>query len=252
MDLNHVNLDRAKLAAKPKNERVLLLLLAHARNEINVLTKLLMMLRKDKPASPIIAHAEAGQSFIFMRLLIGKLHEAWELFRTRVQSDRAISLKYIPNLSHKAASARQELNRHFGQDSVLTKIRNQISFHYTDDADLVEAIFQRLPATEPVQFYMAKTVVNTFFQMGELVAQFSAINLMKPVAANPNDSSSAEARALNALWDVMILVSFNIIELFDEMIGRLGADVVGDVTTVQIPDPPKLSDFPLPYFFDEG
>jgi hypothetical protein len=90
MDVHHVELDRGKLAAMPEAERVLLLLLAHASNEINVLTKLIMMMRKDDAPSPIIDHVEAGQTFILMRLLIGKLHEAWELFKNRVQSDPTI------------------------------------------------------------------------------------------------------------------------------------------------------------------
>ena len=40
MDVYHVELDRGKLAAMPEAERVLLLLLAHASNEINVLTNI--------------------------------------------------------------------------------------------------------------------------------------------------------------------------------------------------------------------
>jgi hypothetical protein len=44
MDVYHVELDRGKLAAMPEAERVLLLLLAHASNEINVLTKLILIM----------------------------------------------------------------------------------------------------------------------------------------------------------------------------------------------------------------
>ncbi len=111
MDVHHVELDRGKLAAMPEAERVLLLLLAHASNEINVLTKLIMMMRKDDPPSPIIDHVEAGQTFILMRLLIGKLHEAWELFKNRVQSDPTITAKYMPQLRPETANALQALNR---------------------------------------------------------------------------------------------------------------------------------------------
>jgi hypothetical protein len=136
MDVHNVRIDRAKLAAKPENERVLLLQLAHASNEINVLTKLILMMRKDTPASQIIDHVEAGQTFIFMRLLIGKLHEAWELFKNRAQNDSAIRTTYLPKLPPEGAKALQELNRHFGQGSALTAIRNKISFgkHGINDA----------------------------------------------------------------------------------------------------------------------
>jgi hypothetical protein len=72
MDVNRVELDRRKLTAIPKPERVLLLFLAHASNEINVLIKLILMMRKDDPPSQIHDHVETGQMFILIRLLIGK------------------------------------------------------------------------------------------------------------------------------------------------------------------------------------
>ena len=252
MEVHHIELDRTKLAAMPETERVLLLLLAHASNEINVLTKLILMMRKDDPPSPIIDHVEAGQTFIIMRLLIGKLHEAWEMFKNRVQSDSTIAARYIPRLRTEAATALQSLNRHFGQGSALTAIRNKISFHFSDKENLTETNFQQLAQSEPLQFYLSKTVGNSFYHAGELVAQLSAISLMKAPAADPNDTRSPEARAFAALCDEIITVSRDITELFGELIGILGEHVVGQVTTVQIPDGPKLSTFSLPYFFDEN
>jgi hypothetical protein len=250
MDVQQFKIDRAKLAAMPETERVLLLLLAHASNELNVLTKLILMMRKDDPPSPIIDHAEAGQTFIFMRLLIGKLHEAWELFRARVQTDRAISTTFLPKLPSDAANALTALKKHFGQGSALTAIRNKVSFHYTDKENLTEANFQQLAAAEPLQFYLADAVGNCFFHAGELVAQLSAINLMKTLPAGPQDTRSAEARAFNALCTEIIQVSRHMTELFCELIALLGEDVVDSGSTETIPDGPKLSTFTLPYFVD--
>jgi hypothetical protein len=68
-----------------------------------------------------------------MRVLIGKLHEAWLLFNRRFQADRSLRGKYLPKLSAQAATAITELNQHFGRGSPLTAIRNAVSFHYTDD-----------------------------------------------------------------------------------------------------------------------
>ena len=42
-----------------------------------------------------------------------------------------------------AAIGITELNQHFGRRSPLTAIRNAVSFHYTDDQNLVEENFQR-------------------------------------------------------------------------------------------------------------
>jgi hypothetical protein len=251
MEVHHVKLSGAKLAAMPEAERVLLFLLAHASNEINVLTKLILMMRKDEPLSLIVDHVEAGQTFILMRMLIGKLHEAWELFKNRVQSNRAIATTYIPRLRTEAATALKELNRHFGQGSALTAIRNNISFHYSDKENLTEANFQRLPQSEPLQFYLCKTVGNTFYHAAELIAQLGAISLTTAPPADPGDNGSAEARAFNVLCGEIIAVSRDITELFGELIGLLGEDVVSEVITEQITDGPKLSTFSLPFFFDE-
>ena len=49
LEVHRAELDPAKLAAMPERERVLLLLLAHASNELTVLRKLILMMRKDEP-----------------------------------------------------------------------------------------------------------------------------------------------------------------------------------------------------------
>jgi hypothetical protein len=255
MEIHVAKLDRKKLAAMPDTERGLLFLLAHANNEINVLSKLILMMRKDDPPSPILDHVETGQVFTSIRLLIGKLHEAWELFRTRVLSNQAIATVYLPRLeaeAPEAASALQALKRYFGAGSALSAIRNNISFHYSDKRNLTEANFQQLSESEPLQFYLTKTVGNSFYHAAELIVQLSVISLMKRSApANPNDTASGEGRALAALYDQIIEVSAHITELFSQLIAMLSESVVSELVTEQVPDGPKLSAFALPYFFDE-
>src|SRR5882757_8685123 len=215
MEVHRVILNRTQLAAMPESERVLLLLLAYASNEINVLSKLILMMRKDDSPSPIHDAVETGQIFILMRLLIGKLHEAWELFKNRVQSDRSITTTHIPRLPPEAAAALEALKRHFGAGSALSKIRNKISFHYSDKENLTEASFQQLPQSEPI------------------------------------NSASAEARAFEALCGEIIEVSRDISELFGHLIAMLTENIVDSMVTEQVTDGPKMSTFLLPYFFDE-
>jgi hypothetical protein len=95
MRVHRVNLTKARLAAMPIAERTALLLLGHAANEINVLSKLILMSRKQPPAIQLVDHVEAAQTFVVMRLLIGKLHEAWEMFKARLQADAQIRSKYL-------------------------------------------------------------------------------------------------------------------------------------------------------------
>lgn len=249
MDIHRIKIDRAKLAAMPETERVLLLLVAHAANELNVLTKLILMMRKDPPSSLIIDHVEAGQTFIFMRLLIGKLHEAWELFRVRVLSDHAISTRFLPKLPSDATNSLAALKKYFGRENAITAIRNKASFHYSDKENLTEANFQQLAATEPLQFYLTDTVGNCFYHAGELVAQLAAINVVKTPSAGPH-TRSAVASALDGLCSEVIQVSSGMTGLFNGLIALLGEDVVDSASTETIPDGPKLSTFTLPFFVE--
>lgn len=251
MEIQRVELDRAALAEMPQNERVLLLALGHASNEINVLAKLILMTRKDDAPSMAVDHVEAGQAFILIRILIGKLHEAWELFKKRAQSDQAIATKRVAALPADAKDALKRLNQHFGQSSVLTAIRNQISFHYSDKENLTEANFQRLDPGEPLQFYLAGNIGNCFFHASELIAQLNLISLLKVPPADANDNRSDEARALEALYGEIIGVSRDLLLLFGRLIEELGKGTGEKLTVEIVPDGPKLSEYNLPFFFAE-
>ena len=236
----------------PERERVLLLLLAHASNELTVLRKLILMMRKDQPPSAIVDHVEGGQTFILMRLLIGKLHGRGSCIRTEFRATARLPRPISPALDTTHRLPCKRLTATSVGGSALTAIRNNISFHYTDKQNLTEINFQQLAKTEPLLFYLARTTGNSFFHAGELVAQLSAINQMRVPATDPNDNRPTELRAFNALCDEIITVSASITELFAEFIGILGEGVVGQVTIEQIPNGPKLSTFSLPYFFDEN
>jgi hypothetical protein len=255
--IHRVNLTKSKLAAMPQAERSLLLLLGHANNEINVLSKLILMLRKDEPEVKLIDHVEAGQVFIIMRVLIGKLHEAWLLFNRRFQSDHSLRRKYLTKLSSGATTAVTELNHHFGRRSPLTAIRNAVSFHYADEKNLVEENFRRLPETEPWEFYLSRTVGNSFYFASELVIDRGVIRLAmgKSEAGAAQGDLSLDAAAFVNLCDTVIKVSGSITELFGDLIGLIVMTSIGEdveTSTIEIPDGPKISAFSLPYFFDEN
>ena len=88
MKITTAKLTKAKLAAMSAKERTLLLLMGHVFNEINVFQKLMLMVRKGEAGTKIVDRVEAGQALIFLRILIGKLHEARVLLNKRVNSDR--------------------------------------------------------------------------------------------------------------------------------------------------------------------
>jgi hypothetical protein len=248
MDLHRLIFTKSKLAGLPEAERSLLLLLGHASNEINVLTKLILMTRKDAAPSAIVDHVESGQACILLRVLVGKLHEAWELFKKRVQANRPLADTYLPRLDGEGIAALSRLNRHFGKSSLLTAIRNKIAFHYKDDDNLTEESFQSMANAEPLEFYLTNTVGNCFYRASELIVMFSAIKLCMSVTA------SDEAQAVSKMFDAVIDVSHDITELFTGLIAVITQACMPDleVKTENLSDGPKLSTLSLPYFVDFG
>jgi hypothetical protein len=250
MELHRVILTKSKLAALPQAERSLLLLLGHASNEINVLSKLILMtVRKNAPPSGIADHVESGQVCVLLRALVGQLHEAWELFKKRVQADRPLFTKYIPQLDAEGATALNNLNKHFGGGSLLTEIRNKIAFHYKDEDNLTEQSFQSVADTETLEFYLTNPVGNSFYQASELIVMFSAIKLCM------SSASSDEAQAFSKLCGIVIELSRDITELFTGLIAVIAEACMHDLEmwTENHPDGPKLSTLSLPYFiqFDD-
>ena len=88
------------------------------------------------------------------------------LFTKRGQPLRA---RYLPQLSLEATAALNSLGRHFASDGRLAAIRNQQSFHYSDDHDLVEQYWPNIPETEPWNLYLSGPNYNSFYYVSELV-----------------------------------------------------------------------------------
>src|SRR5262245_57814495 len=179
MKLLRASLTKNDLAVLPQAERSLFLLLGHASNEINVLSKLiLMVMRKDAAPSQVANNVEAGQICVLVRVLMGQLHEAWRLFQKRVLSDRPLFNKYVPQLDADGAAALDNLKKHFGGTSPLTKIRSKVAFHYPDDDNLTEQSFQAVAESEPLELYLTTQVGNSFYHASEVIVMSTAVRMV--------------------------------------------------------------------------
>jgi hypothetical protein len=177
-------------------------------------------------------------------MLIGKLHEAWELFRIRVLNNKTVAAKYFPHLTTEGQTALNDLKRHFGKGSSLTGIRNKLAFHYKDQDDLVEENFHRLDDAEPWEFYLSKTVGNSFYYASELIITASMINLVRSEeGASKLRDSRSDASAFEQLCDMSILVSRQITELFGQLMAEIVSDCIPhfEILVEQLPDGPNLS-----------
>jgi hypothetical protein len=129
-----------------------------------------------------------------------------------------------------------------------------VSFHYTNDENLTEANFQRLPETEQWEFYFSRSVGNSFYYASELVVAGGVISLAidNPQSGDaPAADLNLDARAFAALCDTVTEVSGHITELFGQIIALIVMTSIGEdveTTIVEVPDGPKISSFRLPFF----
>jgi len=246
-----MKLTKERLSQLQPDTRSLLLLLGHASNEIIVLQKLFLMVPKGRSKSHLVNIVDAGQGFILMRLLCGKLHEAWELMTVRVLQNKTVSSKYLDALAPEGKEALEALKKHFGKSSPLTKIRKQLAFHYSDKTGIIEESFKALPAEHPWEFFLSDTHANTFYYASELVVTSAAMSLISPL--QPDASGEYTQERLGAFLDIPIEVSNLTMRLFNHLITAIFdvdmPDIGGEET--DIGPVAKIADVPLPFFLDE-
>ena len=164
--------------------------------------------------------------------------------QTAGAGDARLRAKYLDSQPTERRALLEKLNKHFGNKSPLTAIRNQLSFHYTDKTNLVEENFQHLSNSEPWEFYLAETVGNSFYYASELVTTASMVRLAGPGA-------SGQLEDFGRLLDLVTEVAGDITELFQQLV----ADMVEPMDVVAVGEEigaaAKVSVSPLPFFLDE-
>ncbi len=254
MKITTAKLTKAKLAAMPAKERTLLLLMGHVVNEINVFQKLMLMVRKGDAGTKVVDLVEAGQALIFLRTLIGKLHEASVLLDNRVHNDEKLKERYGLTGRDDLGKAFERLTEFLGKwGKLLAAVRNNVSFHSWDKGGLIEKSFAALSDDEPWDFYLSESHANSFYYASEMVVTRSAIGLTAAAKAAPT-SKEAEAKGLAELFDAMLkgarLVSIFFVAMMVEIIDKCVEEGL-ETEEVEIGAVPKMSETDLPFFFEE-
>src|ERR1700744_2869971 len=83
IEVYRIPVPKDRLRAMPRDERVLLLLLGYAANQLSMLQKLLTFATNRTPGRDFEQHGTGSQTQMLVRLLVGSLNEAWLLVTTR-------------------------------------------------------------------------------------------------------------------------------------------------------------------------
>jgi len=177
VQIHHITLSRKQLDSIPEPERRLLVLMAHAGNELNVLSKLFHFSAKAEATEPILQQAENTQSMVIGRVLTGKIYECWKLMQSAFFRS-VLSKQYESQLDPEASEALDALKRYFGRENLIEKVRNGHAFHYSPEQ--IDAGYRTLVDGDPLEVYLAKANANTVYTFADTIAGRAMLEDIKP------------------------------------------------------------------------
>lgn len=246
MQIHHISLSRSQLDKVPVDERRLLILLAHAANELNVLVKLFHYAAGSvaENAPPHLEQAHNTQALVLGRTLTGKIYEWWMLMQAAFFGSK-LSQVYEPLFEPEPRSALEALKRYFGKDNIISRVRNKFAFHYS--LDQVDAGYAAVTDGDPLDSYIAKHNANTLYAFAETVTGRAMLD-----AINPKDHKAAfgqmideTSRAVSQIADV----TGQIMGLcFSRHIGGNFYDLGANV--IEVSGAPDSQTVAIPYFIE--
>lgn len=160
-----------RLRAIPKDERAFLLLLGYAANQLSMLQKLLMFSSNKIPPNELEQQLSSAQTQMLVRYIVGVLHETWLLIERHYISN-PLGRDYQSRIDSGGQQALSNLRRQFGSSNLLSKVRNNISFHYPKIDD-VEAAFEAacndFDLDDHWNLYFSQYGFNSFYFLSDLI-----------------------------------------------------------------------------------
>lgn len=232
-------------------DRRLFLLCGFVLNEINVLARCFIWTgftdvppQDDKSAQKIIEHGQAILGLTFVRLLAGKLYEAWEMTKKTFWNNERSSI-YLSKKNEKLAKSSKRLKSYFGRTNNIQQMRNTVGFHY--DPNNISLDFDEISKNEPFEFHLAFQNLNAAYY-GSEAAIFG-----KFLDAIGCDSTED---AYNTVMDELLDVLRDIQTLFSEIMATSYAINCDEeirsrnLSKSEICVPTGLRDIALPYFVE--
>ena len=218
--------------------------MAHAANELNVLSKLFHFSAKAASKTPLLTQAENTQSLVLGRVLTGKIYECWKLLQSAFFRT-AISKTYQPQFDKEALEALEALKRYFGRNNIIATVRNEHAFHYSPKQ--VDAGYRTLVDDDPLEVYLAKSNANTLYTFGDTIAGRAMLESIKPgnhqAAFEMLIDETAKAVALiNTVIGAMMTICFKT---------YMGGDLYAmGAKIIEIEGAPDSQDVSIPYFIE--
>lgn len=176
MKITKIKFSREALSKIPERERILFVSLAHAANELNVLSKL-YQIAMNPPQNEIERKAMVVQAFLIGKMLAGKLYETWNLF-TKAYFGTKISKIYEPLFDSDAQNSLKFLKNYFNNENVISLVRNRFAFHY--GADQIQGGFEAMEHDAILDMYLDAYNPNTMYSFADDIVNFAMFEAIAP------------------------------------------------------------------------
>jgi hypothetical protein len=215
--IRKIKLHRKDFDNIPSKDRALLLLSGHTLNVIATWNKLARYSSNPNPDSEEAKAANAVQSQILLRSLLGALAEAYEWIRGR-GNQQFIRTHYASAMSAEAILSFQIVQRRFGKNSLLHSIRNKIAYHYPED-HMVNNAITKMQEDEDCHWLHGDHIFNFVFLSSESAVSFCLIDL--------SQDSNLE-HAFQNVVDESILVSEHLVRYLAALIDAIAIRYLGN------------------------
>jgi hypothetical protein len=235
-----VPISKKQISTLPQDERVLLLLMGHALNQISVFLKLFTFSSNKDPAHPIEGRVSAAQSHIILRVLFGVLLEAWNVICT----NKPIIDRYMPEIDDDGQQSYKTLEEYFQKSSLLYKLRNNFAYHLPN-TKVVEKAFNSIPENEDWEWYLSPHNANSFYFSCELIMGYGVLNL----ARNKASPDAALGEVIKEVRHVANTMPYFLMPFIRAILFRhFGESILDTLPGVTISDAPSLFEFWIPFF----
>jgi hypothetical protein len=247
IEVYRIPIPKDRLLALPKDERVLLLLLGYAANQVLMFEKLLMFATRLDPEAEIEQHATGVQSQMLVRLAVGAVFEALLLIQRRFLSN-PLGEDYRGRLDVGGLQALENIKKLLGKSMLLAAVRNNFGFHYPEP-EATEAAFQAAVADpgfdDMWKVYFSHHGFNSLFLLSDMI-------FIHGIAAKvgAKDLLALQQQLMNELREAALnIVTFAQAFFAAAWIKHFGAWIdAKDI--IKIDDAPPMDEITLPFFVE--
>jgi hypothetical protein len=235
-----------RLRAMPADERALLILLGHAANQINLLSKLVIF-SSNKDPDGVEQFLSAAQTQLLARFAIGVLNEGWELISRQFLAT-PIGKTYSAKLDAGGQVALAALKKSFGGSNIINQIRKNYAFHhpYTSDVNAAFEVAADSPGWDAEwNWYFSHSGYNSFYFLSDFVIMHGILN-----AVGETDLVVAQEKIMTEVRSVSENMSQFIMALTAAFwLEHFGAEMTGEVCA-KITNAPGAFDVWIPFFME--